>query len=100
MDEKDWPNWSYNCKAKSGQYLDGPGRVKKMTLTADGTNPASVSFYDGHTTAGQHKITLRAPKNTSVEIEYEIPFWVVQGLYAELSANIECVSVQYRKEKP
>lgn len=100
MDEEKWKDWNYDCKAKSGQFLNGSGRVKKMTLTADGTNPASVSFYDGHTTDGTHKITLRTVKNQTVDVEYEIPFRVEQGLYAELSANIECVSVQYRKDKP
>jgi len=100
MDEKAWSEWSYDCKEESGQFLDGPGWVKKMTLTADGAVPNSVSFYDGHTTDGRHLVTLRTVTNRSQDIEYEIPFRVNQGLYAEFAGNIECVSVQYKKAKP
>lgn len=100
MAEKEWGEWSYDCKDVSGQFLVGPGWIKKVTLTADGTNPASVSFYDGHTQLGKHKITLRTVKNQTQNADYEIPFKVEQGFYAVLSANIECVSVQYKKDKP
>jgi len=100
MEEKEWSEWSYDCKAASGQFLDGPGWIKKLTLTADGTNPANVSFYDGHNANGTHKITLRTVKERTQDVPYEIPFHVEQGLYGKLSANIECVSVQYKKDKP
>ena len=100
MNEEEWKEWSYDCKVASGQYLDGPGWVRKMTLTADGTNAANVAFYDGHNANGKHKITLRTIANRSHEVNYDVPFKVEQGLYAALSANIECVSVQYKKAKP
>ena len=100
MDEKEWSEWSYDCKDASGQFLDGPGRVKKLTLTADDTNPTSVTFYDGHTVGGKPIITLRTVKDRTQDIEYEIPFRVEQGLYADIAANVECVCVQYRKDKP
>lgn len=100
MDEQERKQWSYDCKDVSGQFLDGPGLVKKLTLTADGSNPTSTSFYDGHTTGGTHKITLRTVANRTQDVEYEIPFKVEQGLYADIAANVECVSVQYKKEKP
>jgi len=100
MDEKEWPEWSFDCKAASGQFLDGPGWVKKITLTADGSNPTNVAFYDGHTTSGKHKVTLRTITNRTQDVNFDIPFKVDQGLYAEVAANVECVSVQYRKDKP
>ena len=100
MDEKEWGEWSFDCKDASGLFLDGPGWVKKMTLTADGSNPASASIYDGHTTGGKHKITLRTVANRTHSSDYEIPFHVEQGLYAEISANVECLSIQYKKDKP
>lgn len=100
MDEIQWPNWSYDCKDVSGQFLDGPGWIKKLTLTADDTNPTSVSFYDGHTTSGKLKLTLRTVLNRTQTVDFDIPFRVDQGLYAEMADNIECVSVQYNKDKP
>jgi len=100
MDEKEWSEWSYDCKSASGLFLDGPGWVKKMTLTADGSNPSSVSFYDGHNTNGQHIITLRTIANRTQDVEYGVPFKVQQGLYADIAANVECVSIQYKKDKP
>jgi len=100
MDEQEYKDWSYDCKAASGQFLDGPGWIKKFTLTADGTNTTLVSFYDGHTTGGRHIITLRTVANRSHSIDYEIPFKVEQGLYADIAANVECVTVQYKKDKP
>jgi len=100
MNEDEWKEWSYDCKDASGQFLDGPGWVRKLTLTADGSNPANASFYDGHNTGGTHKTTLRTVANRTQDVPYEIPFHVEQGLYGELSANIECVSVQYKKDKP
>jgi len=100
MDEKEWPEWSFDCKAASGQFLDGPGWVKKMTLTADGSNPTSASLYDGHTTGGVHKVTLRTVANRTHSSDYEIPFHVEQGLYADIAANVECLSIQYKKDKP
>jgi len=100
MSEKEWGEWSYDCKVASGQFLDGPGWIRKLTLTADGSNPASASFYDGHNANGTHKTTLRTVANRSQDTDYEVPFKVEQGLYVALSANIECVSVQYKKAKP
>jgi len=52
MGEKEWSEWSYDSKVASGQFLDGPGWIKKLTLAADPWNLASVSFYDGHSTNG------------------------------------------------
>ena len=100
MEEKEWEDWSYDCKGASGLFLDGPGWIRKLTLTADGSNSASVSFYDGHTNLGTHKITLRTVANRSHDVDYEVPFHVNQGLYGVLSANIECATVQYKKDKP
>ena len=98
-EENEWKEWSYGCKAASGQFLDGPGWVRKLTLTADGSNSADVSFYDGHNANGTHKTTLRTVANRSQDVDYSVPFRVEQGLYATLSTNIECVSVQYKKDK-
>jgi len=100
MEESKWKEWSCDCKTVSGQFLDGPGWVKKIVLTADGSNPANVSFYDGHNANGKHKTTLRTVANRTQDVNYEVPLRVEQGLYGELSANIECVSVQYKKDKP
>lgn len=100
MAEKEWSEWSYDCISASAQVLDGPGWVKKFTLTADGSNPTSVSLYDGHTTNGKHKTTVRTIANRSHNVDYEIPFKVEQGLYASVAANVECVSFQYKKIKP
>jgi len=100
MNEDEWKEWSYDCKGASGQFLIGPGWIRKLTLTADGSNPASVSFYDGHNTSGNHKITLRTVANKSHDVDYAVPFKVEQGLYGSLSANIECATAQYKKAKP
>lgn len=100
MNEKEWSEWSYECLVASGQFLVGPGWIKKLSLTADGSNAASVAFYDGHTNLGTHKITLRTIANRSHDVDYEVPFHVEQGFYGDLSANIECVTVQYKKDKP
>jgi len=100
MDETAWNDWSFDCKAESGQFLDGPGWVKKITLTADGSNPTSVSLYDGHTTGGKHKMTVRTIANRTHSTDFLIPFYVEQGLYADIADNVECVAIQYLKAKP
>jgi len=100
MNEDEWKKWSYDCKDASGLYFDGPGWIRKLTLTADGTNATSVSFYDGHDTKGKHRITLRTIANRTQDIDYSVPFHVDQGLYADIAANVECVSIQYKKDKP
>ena len=100
MGEKEWSEWSYDSKVASGQFLDGPGWVKKLTLAADPWNLASVSFYDGHSTNGTLKITMQVIPSRFEEVNYEIPFKVEQGLYAEISTPFRCVSVQYKKAKP
>ncbi len=100
MSEKDWADWFYDRKVASGQILDGPGWVKKLTITGNGTNALTADFYDGHSTEGTHKITLRVTSKDSQDINYEIPFRVEQGLYVEVDVTPDCVSVQYKKDKP
>lgn len=100
MNEKEWSEWSYDCKDASGQFLDGPGWIKKLTLTADGLTTTSVAFYDGHNANGTHKTTLQVGPKVTIDVEFEIPFKVEQGFYAEISASVECVNVQYKKAKP
>lgn len=100
MEEKEWSGWSYDCKGVDGQFLDGPGWIRKLTLVANGTNATSAAFYDGHTTSGKHLITMRAPKNSTRSVDFETPFKVNQGLYVDVGTNIECVTAQYKKMKP
>lgn len=100
MDEDKWPDWSYDRKSATGQFLDGPGWIKKLTVTGKEGKLTVANFYDGHTSGGKHLITVRAPINQTRPIDYEIPFKVHQGLYMAAGNDLECVSVQYRKDKP
>lgn len=101
MNEKEWAGWSFDCKTDSGQFLDGPGWIKKLTVTSDGSGAASAKFYDGHNANGTLKIALRSVNNqTFCSADFEIPIKVEQGLYVEVASNADSITAQYKKAKP
>ena len=79
MDEKEWGEWSFDCKDADGQFLDGPGLIKKLIVSPKNNKKTDAAFYDGHTTGGKLKITLRCATNQTCSVDFEIPFKVEQG---------------------
>lgn len=100
MDKKQWAEWNFEQRTGDGQFLDGPGWISKLIVSANATGATSVVFYDGHTTSGKLKLTMHVPTSGTRSVNFSIPIKVEQGLYADASANIACVAVQYLKVKP
>jgi len=95
--------YSSNSKAASAQICDGAGFFYGIVLTTDGTNDATITFYDSLTATGteffpetvfatsadlrDHKILLPFPVNFNT------------GCYIKMAGTGVKYAVLYRKKR-
>lgn len=97
MNDVESKDWGWTWLTGDRLVVRGPCYLRKAKLTPDGSNAANATLYDGIDTRGDVIIVLRCGATGNDNVNWSVPVFLKQGLYADLSTNITGLHVQYKK---